>query len=199
MIPIHGPRYSADPVEPVSDAELARQFWPRVRALAARRLGDAAAAEDVAQETIRRVMLALREGRVQNLAALPAFVLQTARNLCALRHRSAGREDRALHRFGAEPRAAAPDPLASLIAEERRTAVRRALERLTTTDRDLIRLVYYEGIEGADLARRLAVTPGALRARKHRALGRLAELLEAERPAGREPPQRSTATGNLGT
>ena len=41
-----------------------------------------AEAEDVAQETLRRVLAALEAGRVANLEALPGFVFQTARHLC---------------------------------------------------------------------------------------------------------------------
>jgi RNA polymerase sigma-70 factor (ECF subfamily) len=71
-------------------------------------------------------------------------------------------------------------PLASLIGDERRTAVRKALTQLGPDDRELLRMVYYEEIETSVLAGRLGLTPGALRVRKHRVLARLAALLGRE-------------------
>jgi len=184
MSPFDGQRYSSpapsgDAAPPVPDEDaLAREFWDRIRLFAARRLDDVAAAEDVAQETLRRVVEALRAGRIENQLALPAFVYQTARHICLQRYRSSGREMRALGRLhGARPAAEPFDALTALITEERRAAVRAAVARLDERDRELLRLVFVEAMDTGELARRMALTPGALRVRKHRALGRLARLL----------------------
>jgi RNA polymerase sigma-70 factor (ECF subfamily) len=148
---------------------------------AARRVRDAALAEDIAQETLRRVMGALRDGRVENLQALPSFVFQTARHICLQHHRSRDREARALAGLerdaGGTP--AAADALAALVSEEQRLAVRRALDAMDQSDRALLRMLYYEQIETAEAAGRLGITPGALRVRKHRALLRLSRELGA--------------------
>jgi RNA polymerase sigma-70 factor (ECF subfamily) len=148
---------------------------------AARRLRDAAAAEDVAQEVLRRVVEAIRADRLRQPAALAGFVFQTAHHVVLQRLRGAGREARALKRlhFGAGSASAAPDALTLLITEERRLAVRSALARLAADDRQLLTWLYQEQREPEAIARQLAVTPGALRVRKHRALKRLAELLGA--------------------
>jgi RNA polymerase sigma-70 factor (ECF subfamily) len=179
MSPIEGASYTS--LGAPSESELASQYWDRIRVLAARRLGDAAAAEDVAQETLRRVVTALREGRVENLTALPAFVFQTARHICLQQQRSAGREIRALTRVGAGSGPSNDDALAALISEERRVLVRRALEGLGDTDRELLRLAYFEELGTEELAHRLGTTAGAVRVRKHRALRRLSELLEGNK------------------
>ncbi len=171
---------STDPARlAASESELADRFWERIRIFAARRLRDSAAAEDVAQETLRRVVDALRAGRVENLEALPGFVFQTARHICLQRDRSAMREARALFRW-AEPGAVTePDALVALISEERCTAVRRALEGLEQDDRALLRVLYFESLKTGDVAERMGVSAGALRVRKHRALLRLSELLRS--------------------
>jgi hypothetical protein len=110
-----------------TEAELVQRFRERLCLFAARRLRDAAVAEDAAQETLRRVLEALRAGRVENLVALPAFVFATARHVCQQQARSLGREDRALHRLhGAGAAPASPDPLLVLVSEERRAAEREA-------------------------------------------------------------------------
>lgn len=160
-------------------ADLAERFGERLRLFALRRVRDAAAAEDVAQETLRRVADALRAGRVANLDALPGFVFQTGRHVCLERQRAAGREERALRRLGASTveAAPAPDALAMLIGEERRVAVHRALSALDPDDRALLRQVYFDQLDSAQIAHRLGVTAGAFRVRKHRALRRLGALL----------------------
>jgi RNA polymerase sigma-70 factor (ECF subfamily) len=163
-----------------SEDDLASRFWDRVRLFALRRVRDAAAAEDIAQEVIRRVTDALRAGRIEQPAALPGYVFRTALYVCLHHGRSVGREARALDRFagGSGPQSA-DDALTGLITAERRATVRLALERLAADDRELLRLVYFEQLEAPDIARRLGVTPEALRVRKHRALRRLAEALGA--------------------
>lgn len=147
-----------------------------------RRLGDPALGEDLAQEVLRRVTEALRQGRVENLDALAAFVFQTATHLCLHHYRSRGREEKALTLMaGMDPGGPRPGPLDALVSEEARSEVRRALAELGPDDRDLLRRIYFDEEASTETARRLDVTAGALRVRKHRALERLAGLLSAGR------------------
>jgi RNA polymerase sigma-70 factor (ECF subfamily) len=172
------PEAAADPGSPdAAEQALATRYWERIRLFAARRLGSVSAAEDVAQETLRRVTEALRAGKVRQHEALPGFVFQTALHICLQHHRSTDREARALTRVSGSDESPATDALAALISEERRAAVHRCLRSLRGEDRDLLRQLYFENHEPEAVARRLGVTPGALRVRKHRALQRLAELL----------------------
>ena len=160
--------------------ELNERFWKRLCMFAARRLRDRSAAEDVAQETLRRVIEALRDNKIEKLEALPAFVFQTARNICLHYGRSARREEGALLRFRGGLRSSSgddDDPLAALVDEARREEVRQALDQLDEDDRELLRLLYVDGLKSVDLARRLGIDPGTLRVRKHRALKRLSELI----------------------
>lgn len=166
--------------QPVLDAleqDLTARFWERLRVFGSRRLGDPALAEDLAQEVLRRVTEALRNGRVEHPDALPAFVFQTATHLCLHHYRSRGREERALARMKAMDPAPSRGPLDMLVSEETRTAVQRSLAELNPEDRDLLRRIYYDEEESGETARALALTPGALRVRKHRALSRLAGIL----------------------
>lgn len=160
-------------------ARLADEYRDRLRFFAARALHDVAAAEDVAQETLRIAVDALRSGRVDNLAAMPGFVYETARHLCQHRVRSMVRERRALGRFGRglEDRDPNPDALSLLVSAERRRTVQAALAALAAEDRRLLESLFAEETPAADLAQRLGIQAGALRARKHRALKRLAALL----------------------
>ncbi|MEX1185172.1 MAG: sigma-70 family RNA polymerase sigma factor [Gemmatimonadaceae bacterium] len=195
MSPLDGKRYTpatgasaqAEPpraVLLVPEAELVLRFSDRLRLFATRRLRDAAAAEDVAQETLRRVIDAMRAGRIENPLALPGFVFQTASHVCLQHQRSAGREARALARLHDEPTggAEAPDALVALISEERRATVRAALDRLADSDRELLRLYFFERLDASEIAGRLGMPAAALRVRKHRALHRLAKLLDEREP-----------------
>jgi len=171
---------SADRSADALATELTERFWLRLRVFAARRLRDRNVAEDVAQETIRRVLEALRDKRVENLDALPAFVFQTARNICLHLGRSAHRETGALRRFGSSQSLVTgeeEDPLSVLIDRNRREQVRVALETMRPEDRDLLRMLYVDALETAEVARRLGIDPGTLRVRKHRVLQRFAGIL----------------------
>ena len=89
MFPTDRQRYSADqdppgppmPIMP-TESELASRYWDRIRLFAARRVNDAAMAEDIAQETLRRVVEALPTVACRNTEAIAGFVFQTART-CA--------------------------------------------------------------------------------------------------------------------
>ncbi|MEO8034273.1 MAG: sigma-70 family RNA polymerase sigma factor [Acidobacteriota bacterium] len=179
-------------------AHLTERFWMRLRMFAVRRLKDRNAAEDVAQETIRRVLEALRDQRIRNLDALPAFVFQTARNICLHEARSARREGAALFMFGgnqATTTGPEDDPVTSLIDRARREEVRAATQRLGPEDRELLQLLYGDGADNAEIARRLGIDPGALRVRKHRALKRLALLLGEDVTAETIPAERELRDG----
>lgn len=160
-----------------AEDQLVSHYWERVRLFALRRVGDAAAAEDVAQEVLRRVTDALRAGRVDDHAALPGYVFKTALYVCLHHARSAGREARALEQFDVASSPAPDDALARLIKAERRATVALALQRLESQDRELLHSFYFQQLDTAEIAQRLGVTSEALRVRKHRALRRLAEAL----------------------
>lgn len=178
MSPLSNQRYSEAGQVP-SQADLADSYWDRIRMFAYRRIRDAALAEDLAQETIRQVGLALEQGRLENRDALPGFIFQTAHHLCLQRHRSKTREARALERLEREEahKARETDALVQLVNGEQRAEVRRALNRLDPRDRRLLERVYFHDHPYATIAAELGVTVEALRVRKHRALRRLADLL----------------------
>lgn len=169
------------------EAAIADRFWDRVRLLAACFLRDRAAAEDVAQETIRRVIEAIRGDRIENREAIAGFVLQTARNICLHQSRSNRRRNVAMTRIVAGyavSTASEPDPLHDLLSEERRSLLEGAIGRLEASDRELLRLFFTEGLSAEEVGLRLGLTPAAARVRKHRALQRVQEELRGWPKAG---------------
>ena len=163
-------------------------FRARLRLFAARRLRDWDAAEDVAQETLARVHEALQEGRVRDLEALPGYIFQTAMRVCLHRIRSAGRERRALERFGSSSSEGpvGEAPLAKLISAQERSKLLQALGQLEPDDRTVLELTFREELDSAEIGRRLGATAGAICVRRHRALRRLAKKMGVMREADRD-------------
>jgi RNA polymerase sigma-70 factor (ECF subfamily) len=152
---------------------------PGIRLMALRALGDAGLADEVAQETIVRAFHALRSVRPERLGS---FVAGIARHVITdiIRARP---HDVALHHLApeSEPQTSS-NALLLLCDDEEKERIRRTLASMTPEDRDLLRLLYFEGISAADIARRAGVPPERIRQRKLRALERLRQAFaEPER------------------
>jgi RNA polymerase sigma-70 factor (ECF subfamily) len=80
-----------------------------------------------------------------------------------------------------------PDPGESVleVLERRETAeqVQRALSKLPTKDREILALRYLEELKTTEIAQRLDIPTGTVKARIHRALARLKVLLEKNHDA----------------
>lgn len=173
-------QYPGEHAREEAEGELAPRFARPLRVMAARRLGDPAEGEDVAQETLSRVVVALREGRLRDPAALPSYVFETARHLCLQRLRRRGRAGRALLRLAREPRQGEEGGvLRRLVHLEKVTALRRLLAGLSSDEQELLRLAFAEGLTSEEIGLRLGIEAGAARGRKHRLLRRLAASLDA--------------------
>jgi RNA polymerase sigma factor (sigma-70 family) len=68
----------------------------------------------------------------------------------------------------------------SAIAETEQAQLKRALARLSVTDRQVIRLGVEQGLDGNTLAQSLNVKPNTARVRLHRAIGKLQNLMMEE-------------------
>ena len=115
--------------------------------------GDAALAADVAQETFIRLY---RRGRLPE--ELRAWLVSVANNLLRDEHRRVARRERLLRRHsgteageGFEHR-----PDTDLLADERRRAVRAALDELPTRERALL-LLRHEGYSYRELGKALRI------------------------------------------
>ena len=141
-----------------------------IRLMALRALGNADLADEVAQESIVRAFHSLRSSRPENLGP---FVAGIARHVIADIIRARPREV-PLDALApdSEPRTER-DPLTILCDASEQAQVRQALALLAQEDRDLLRLVFFEGLSPSEIAQRLGAPPERIRQRKLRALGRL--------------------------
>jgi RNA polymerase sigma factor (sigma-70 family) len=160
-------------------ADIVSRYHHRLRLFAMRRLADAVAAEDAAQETLRRVLEALKQGRVRDLQALPSYTFETARHVCQHVIRDRDRAERFTAPFDALEGAPAqtPGPLTTLIAREREAHIRHALSELDETDRVLIWMSFVEGLSAEVIAERLGLTAVNVRVKRHRILRRIGARL----------------------
>ena len=156
-----------------------------LRLMALHRLRDPDLAEDVAQETMARALVALREGKAAGIENLGAFVHGIARHVIADLMRSRQRD------AGPEALDHTPDPaslrdaLSHAVSAEERDQVRTALGRLSNGDRDILHLSFFEGLTPAEVAERLGENSLRVRKRKSRALERLRQIFLGGR-AGHE-------------
>jgi RNA polymerase sigma factor (sigma-70 family) len=161
-----------------------RAHYDAVFRYALRRLG-ASAAADVVGETF---LIAWR--RLPDLTDEPLpWLYRTARNLVANEIRRQQRDHALARRLAAQPDEVDTD-LGELIAE--RLAVTAALRKLSENDREVLRLVQWEGLSIADAAKVMGCSRSAFKVRLHRARRRLSLTVS---PPSTEP--RSSQLGAL--
>ncbi len=166
---------------PASTSQCEARLFPdsfvnALRIIAIRALEDEDDAADAVQETLARAMAAVRKGRISTEDPVTAFVYGIARHVIADVLRRRARE----HASPELDRVVAPDPspLELLVRADEVERVRRALRRLSRSDRELLRRCYEVGERTVDIAEELGEPPERLRKRKSRALARLRLRLE---------------------
>jgi RNA polymerase sigma-70 factor, ECF subfamily len=138
------------------------------------RTGDAALAEDIAQETLTALVQHWR--RHGEPRSPEGFVFAVARRRAAravLKRRLWLSLDHLLGRHDAMP-----DPEARMVEHEERRRLLGALSSLRRTDREMLLLVVVASLPIAQTARLLGISESAVKMRALRARRRLRDLLE---------------------
>jgi len=172
-----------------SFAELVRRHQNGVYSLCYRLLGDAAEAEDLAQEAFLRLYRSLPKFRVD--ALLWPWLRKLTANVCidALRKRKPAAmplED--LGQDGGEPRVGAADELPedAYLGREARLDVQKALLRLPPDYRAALVLRYLEDLSYQEVAEALGVPLSTVETRLFRARKMLGQLLVSAQNPGKE-------------
>ena len=163
---------------------LMRQYQEMVFRLAYLRLGDPDGAEDVAQETFIRAFKALP--RFDTTRPLRPWLLQIALNLVRNRQRSIGRYLAALQRWALDNPTAEQEIEDGTVERQAAQKLWHAVKRLPQRDQEVIYLRYFLELPIDQSAEALAIPPGTVKSRLHRALKRLEAVIEDEFPALRE-------------
>ena len=135
---------------------------------------DPEASRDLLQDVLVAVLMALRKGQLREPDKLPAFVLSIARNMAQayLRDRSRESHDEFPEEGIASPASSDPIEIA-----EREALVRRALDRLDRTDREILLRTLIEGEKPGVIAEALGLSPEMVRQRKSRAIKKVRDLV----------------------
>lgn len=157
--------------EAEQDAFCLEQYRPLVGALGLY-TGDAALAEELAQEALARALL--HWDRVAKARSPGAYVHRVAMNLANSHFRRRRAAGRALARHGPGEEVHRDPPVADVLA------VRQAVGQLPRRQRQIVVLRYRSELSFAEIAEVLGMTVGAAKALHHRAAGRLRRLLAPE-------------------
>ncbi len=141
------------------------------------RLRSPALVEDVKQETFLRVIRTLREKGLASAPSLGAFVNSVCNHVLFETYRAQTRARLA----DAAPLQALEAPIESverrLVDREQDARVRRALDALPDSDRQLLHWLFFEEQPKDEICRRLDIDRGYLRVMLHRVKGRFRDVL----------------------
>ena len=145
--------------------------------------GDAAEAEDAAQEALVKAYRSLN--RFRSGAPFRPWLLTIVANEARNRRKASGRRAGLVLRAAAERASGSgdPSPEAAVVASERREELLGALGTLREEDRQTIAFRYFLGLSEAETAEALGCARGTVKSRLSRAIGKLRERLAEEKDA----------------
>ena len=173
--------------------DLVERYYDRAYAFA-RKSVDAATTEDAVQEAFTRL---LGHRRLEEMEISIGYILRTVQNILRRRFSRTARlreilEEEIAPNQGRRTRDGSEkeDRLSPTTPVDVVT-LQHAMDRLGDDERDALRLIVCEGLSYAEAARSLGVTVSTINNWKHRGLGRLRKLVEAERLMQRVDGQRT--------
>jgi RNA polymerase sigma factor (sigma-70 family) len=163
--------------------ELVTYYQEALFRLAYLMLADGAAAEEVVQETFVRAYLHL--DRYDADRPLRPWLFSITANLARNRRRSLGRYIEAVRRFFQQqpPTLITPGVDGRFQKQEEARLLWQAVQQLTQPGREVIYLRYFLGFSTAETAETLAIAPGTVKSRTHRALHQLRSIIARDFPA----------------
>jgi RNA polymerase sigma-70 factor (ECF subfamily) len=163
-------------------ARLFAHFAPRLKSWLVRTGSEPALADDLVQDSF--VLLWRKAAQFDPAQArVAAWLFTIARNLRVDRRRGVSESWLSLDKAEADQIPdAVPGVDARLQAAQSEGVVRRALTRLTSDQRTLVQLSFYEDKSHSSIASEMQLPLGTVKTRLRAAAARLRQLLEEERP-----------------
>lgn len=169
--------------------ELLEQHLPYVRENVSRSLGDRLRRKtdsgDIVQEAVREFLVYAPKFVIDNERAFRAILLKISMNVLRDQHDYFTAKRRDMARESPIPsttilnlnmrRDVGDTPSQIVAREETRARVRLSLEFVDPAERDLIALRHWDGLEFAEIGKRLGISTDAARMRHRRAMARLAQ------------------------
>ena len=157
-----------------AEGEVCRRMAPRIRLYGLRHLRSAAAADDLVQQVLLKMIEALRAGRLRESDKLAPFVLGICRMTVLDSRRRARHQERLLDEFGG---VLVPEqtPLPDLDTERLAGCVQALKER----ERSVVVMTFYDERTAAESGKFLGISEANVRVIRHRAIKQLRECMEA--------------------
>lgn len=156
------------------ERSICQRYSNRIRAYGLCHLRDGAAAEDLVQHVLLVVLEAVREGRVENLDRLDAYVLGTCRNAVMDMRRGNARRRRIAHE-AASVMPEGYEPTSTLLDRRR---LEQCLNALDARERGVVLATFVDDRSADEIGRSMGLSAGNVRVIRHRALGRLQACME---------------------
>ncbi len=173
--------------DPETEKHFDNYFRPRLGAKWGNRGHQKSLVEDITQETITRVLINLRSGKIKSPQSFGAYVFRISDNVAC----EIGRDTAKLDQF--DPScfdiiSSELDGEQTFLRSERRELVRRTLTRMKPRDSQILIAIYIEEREKDEVCREFGITRANLRLVLHRALVRFKILYNDEK--GKLPRRR---------
>lgn len=162
-----------------SFAVLFRLTLPSIYRYLLGRCGDASLAEDLAQDAYLRAMRAIGRSFQGGSSEFLAWMIRIARNRF-LDHVKSGRVRWETVVEELPVTLAVGNPEAEALASVEGSELKRALQRLTEEQQEIVLLRFFQGLQISEVASATGRTEGAVKALQFRALRALARILVAE-------------------
>ena len=156
--------------------QIVRQHQEAVFRLAYLILGDAAEAEETAQDAFVKAYLSLDKFDVKR--PFRPWLMQIVRNTARNRQRSLSRYATAVRNWWQSQRVDVQPEL----SQDDSQLLWQAVRQLPMTSQELIYLRYFVGMSEAETAVTLNIKPGTVKSRSHRALKRLRDMIQVDFP-----------------
>jgi len=181
--------------DPLAWEVLVRRYQSRVLAIADAYVGDREEARDLAQEIFLRVFRSL--DRFHQDADFSSWLTSVARNHCIDHYRATKREREVLvEDDGGGERAPATygNPHRLVEEDDRRSLLRRGLERLPPKLREAVIMRDLQELSYQEMAERLSLPEGTVKSRINRGREELSQRLhKLQQDARKDPAQRRAA------
>jgi RNA polymerase sigma-70 factor, ECF subfamily len=159
-----------------AEADMCRRMAPRIRLYGLRHLRSPAAADDLVQQVLVKVLEALRAARLREPDKLAPFVLGTCRMSVLDQRRSTRRQETLLAMYGSD---LAPPPPPVPRPDDRQLA--HCVQALKERERTVIVMAFYDEQSAGQTARLLGTSDANVRVIRHRAIRQLRACMEAAR------------------
>ena len=160
--------------DPEAEAEVCRRMAPRIRLYGLRHLRSAAAADDLVQQVLLRVLETLRSGGVRDTGKVPHFVLGMSRTMVFDQRRTTHRQERILATFASD---LIPAPLPESSIDSGQLA--RCVQSLKERERSVVVHTFYDEHTAAEVGAFLGISEANVRVIRHRAIRQLRTCMES--------------------